>query len=139
MHIWHKIYGPDSQKKQQKKEAGREKMPKMKRLRKAQLRFWVTEREAELIRLKMAELGTNNLSAYLRKIAIDGLIVKLDLPELREMISLLRRSGNNINQMAKRMNETGRLYGVDFEDVLENQEQLWEMANGILSKLAEIR
>ena len=101
--------------------------------------FWVTPHEQDLIRQKMAQLGTSNLSAYLRKMAIDGLIVKLDMPELREMISLLRRSSNNLNQMAKRMNETGRVSDTDIREVLENQERLWEMANAILVKLAGIQ
>ena len=101
--------------------------------------FWVTPHEQDLIRQKMAQLGTSNLSAYLRKMAIDGLIVKLDMPELREMISLLRRSSNNLNQIAKRMNETGRVYDTDIREVLENQEWLWEMANAILVKLAGIQ
>lgn len=77
----------------------------------------------------MSQVGTDNLSAYLRKIAIDGYIVKLDLPELREMISLLRRSSNNLNQIAKRLNETGRFYAADLEDMLRRQEQLWQTAN----------
>lgn len=114
-------------------------MAKPKRLRNTQVIFWVTEKEYELISQRMASLGTSNLSAYLRKIAIDGLIVKLDLPELQEMISLLRRSSNNINQIAKRANETGRLYNTDLEDVLQNQERLWQMGNEILTKLAKIR
>ena len=101
--------------------------------------FWVTPHEQDLIRQKMAQLGTSNLSAYLRKMAIDGLIVKLDMPELREMISLLRRSSNNLNPIAKRMNETGRVYDTDIREVLENQERLWEMANAILVKLAGIQ
>ena len=101
--------------------------------------FWVTPHEQDLIRQKMAQLGTSNLSAYLRKMAIDGLIVRLDMPELREMISLLRRSSNNLNQIAKRMNETGRVYDTDIREVLENQERLWEMANAILVKLAGIQ
>lgn len=111
-------------------------MPK--RLRNTQIIFWVTENEYELIRRRMASLITNNLSAYLRKIAIDGLIVRLDLPELQEMVSLLRRSSNNLNQIAKRVNETGRLYGTDVEDVLQSQERLWKMGNEILTKLAKI-
>lgn len=76
------------------------------------------------------------LAAYLRKIAIDGFIIKLDLPELREMISLLRRSSNNLNQIARRLNETGRFYDADMEDLLQRQEQLWQAANTILSRLA---
>lgn len=114
-------------------------MVKPKRLRNTQVIFWVTDKEYELIRQRMASLGTSNLSAYLRKIAIDGLIVKLDLPELQEMVSLLRRSSNNINQIAKWVNETGRLYSTDLEDVLQTQERLWKIGNEILTKLAKIR
>ena len=112
-------------------------MPKAE-IRDINLMFWVTPHENELIRQKMARLGTNNLSAYLRTMAIDGLIVKLDLPELREMISLLRRSSNNLNQIAKRMNATGRVYDTDLREVEEQQKRLWEMANAILTRLAGI-
>ena len=59
-----------------------------------------------------------------------------DLPELREMISLLRRSSNNLNQIARRLNETGRFYDADMEDLLQRQEQLWQAANTILARLA---
>jgi len=110
----------------------------MSRKRNVQIIFWVTEAERDMIEQKMAQVGTDNLSAYLRKIAIDGYIVKLDLPELREMISLLRRSSNNLNQIAKRLNETGRFYAADLEDMLRRQEQLWQTANRILSRLAMV-
>lgn len=111
----------------------------MKHNRNINLMFWVTQTERDLIYRRMQQLGTHNLSAYLRKIAIDGYVVKLDLPELREMISLLRRSSNNLNQLAKRANETGRVYDADLEDVQQNQERLWQAANAILTKLASIR
>ena len=101
----------------------------MSRKRNIQIIFWVSEEEREQIQAKMDQVGTENLSAYLRKIAIDGYILKLDLPELREMISLLRRSSNNLNQIAKRLNETGRFYAADMEDILQRQEQLWQAAN----------
>lgn len=55
------------------------------------------------------------------------------------MVSLLRYASNNINQIARRMNESGRVYGTDLEQVIQNQEQLWDMANGILVKLAGIK
>lgn len=110
----------------------------MSRKRNMQIIFWVTEAERNMIEQKMAQVGTDNLSAYLRKIAIDGYIVKLDLPELREMIALLRRSSNNLNQIAKRLNETGRFYAADLEDMLRRQEQLWQTANRILSRLAMV-
>lgn len=108
----------------------------MSRKRNIQIIFWVSEEEREQIQAKMEQVGTENLSAYLRKIAIDGYILKLDLPELREMISLLRRSGNNLNQIARRLNETGRFYAADMEDILQRQEQLWQAANTILTRLA---
>ena len=109
------------------------------RKRDIQLKFRVTPEERTLIEQNMARLGTVNMAAYLRKIAIDGYVVKLDLPELREMISLLRRTSNNTNQLAKRMNETGRVYAADMDDILQNQERLWQAANDIITRLAAIQ
>ena len=65
----------------------------------------------------MAQLGTQNMAAYLRKMALDGYVVRLELPELREMVSLLRRSSNNLNQLTRRVHETGRIYDADLEDL----------------------
>ena len=108
------------------------------RKRTVQLHFMVTEHEWELIRQKMAQLGTNNLGVYLRKMAVDGYIVKLDLPELSELFSLLRRTSNNINQVARRVHETGNIYEKDLEDILQNQKELWDGVNEILSCLGGI-
>lgn len=106
------------------------------RVRKVQLNFRVTEREKALIEEKMLALGTTNREAYLRKIAIDGLIVKLEVPELKEIVSLMRRASNNVNQIARRLNETGRIYDVDIADVQAQQEQLWLSLNQLLTKLS---
>lgn len=108
------------------------------RKRNIPLMFWVTPEEREQIEQKMAQLGTANMSAYLRKIAIDGYVVHLDLPELQEMISLLRRSSNNLNQLARRANETGRVYPEDIQDIRQKQEQLWDAANDILRSLSKL-
>ena len=110
----------------------------MGRRRKTRLEFYVSEKELRMIQQKMAQIGTNNLSAYLRKIAIDGCIIKLELPELRDMVSLLRRFSNNLNQIARRVNETGRFYPADMEDMLAKQEQLWQAANEIITRLSSI-
>ena len=110
-----------------------------KRKRNVVIRFRVTPEEREMIESKMAQFGTTNMAAYLRKISIDGYVVRLDLPELREMVSLLRRSGNNINQIAKRVNGTSRIYDADIDCLKENQEKIWSAANGILTRLASIR
>ena len=109
-----------------------------KRKREIVLRFRVTPEERGMIEEKMAQLGTDNMAAYLRKMAIDGYIVKLVLPELRDMVSLLRRSGNNLNHIAKRVNETNRIYTADIECLLENQEKLWSMAKEILGRLSNL-
>ncbi len=103
------------------------------------LKFFVSEKELEQIRTKMAQYGTSNLSAYLRKIAIDGYVINLELPELGEMVSLLRRSSNNLNQLTKRVHETGRFYDADLEELRRDFDRLWEAAQKILISLAKIQ
>lgn len=110
-----------------------------KRKRDIPMLFYVSGLEKEMIQKKMEEYGTGNLSAYLRKIAIDGYVVNLELPELKELVSLLRRSSNNLNQLAKRVHETGRIYDADLAELQDRQEQLWDMAQKILASLAAIR
>lgn len=95
----------------------------------------------ELARLhqRMAETGVVNRSAFLRKMALDGYIVKLDLDELKEMIRLLRISSNNLNQIAKRANATGSVYGAEIAEMQMKQDEIWELAKEILAKLSTIQ
>ena len=81
-----------------------------KRKREVQLNFRVSPEELALIEQKMAQLGTKNREAYLRKMALDGYVVRLELPELKELVSLMRYSSNNLNQLTRRVHETGLLY-----------------------------
>ena len=81
-----------------------------KRKRDVPVLFWVSAEELELIHQKMQQYGTENLSAYLRKMALDGYVVKLELPELKELVSLMRRSSNNLNQLTRKVHETGRSF-----------------------------
>lgn len=108
------------------------------RKRDVPLLFWVSAEEQSLIKRKMAQLGTENMSAYLRKMAIDGLVLKLELPELRELVSLLRHSCNNLNQLTRRVHETGRVYDADLEDIRRSYDRLWEAASKILTSLAAL-
>ena len=110
-----------------------------KRQRGVQLKFRVTPEERDLIEQKMALLGTSNMAAYLRKMAIDGYAVNLELPELSEMVSLLRRSSNNLNQLTRRVHETGRFYDADMEDIRWDYDGLWDAAQKILTSLAAIQ
>ena len=95
------------------------------RKREAQVNFRVSPQELEMIEQKMAQLGTSNREAYLRKMALDGYVVKLELPELKELVSLMRYSSNNLNQLTRRVHETGRIYDADLEDISQRQDQLW--------------
>ena len=109
------------------------------RKRNIQMKFYVTEDEKRLIDEKMSQLPTRRYGAYLRKMAIDGYVVKLDLPELRELVSLLRYSSNNLNQFTRRAHETGRIYETDLEDIQQSQERIWTAAEKIVSSLAALK
>ena len=109
-----------------------------KRKRDVQLNFRVSPEELALIEQKMAQLGTKNREAYLRKMALDGYVVRLDLPELKELVSLLRRSSNTLNQLTRRVHETGRIYDADLEDISQRQEALWDGVHRILTQLAKL-
>ena len=96
------------------------------RKRSVQLNFRVSEEELAAIEGKMEQLGILNREAYLRKMALDGYAVRLDLPELKELLSLLRRHSSNLNQLVRRVNTTGRVYEADLEDIIKRQSELWE-------------
>ena len=111
------------------------------RAREIQVIFRVNEQERLLIRQKMELMGvrnTSNLSAYLRKMAIDGYAVKLDLPELREAVAMLGRYNGNINQIAKRANETGRVYNTDIQEIRASQKEIWKKIDELLTRLGAL-
>jgi hypothetical protein len=109
------------------------------RRRAAHFHFWATEEEAALIRERMAAAGVTGFGAFARKMLIDGYHVNIDLSDVREMVVLLRRCSNNINQIAKRANETRNIYAGDVEDLRRQYDTLWEAANKILTGLAKIK
>ena len=109
-----------------------------KRKRDVQLNFRVSPEELAMIEQKMAQLGTKNREAYLRKMALDGYVVRLELPELKELVSLMRRSSNNLNQLTRRVHETGRIYDADLEDISQQQEALWDGVHQVLTQLAKL-
>ena len=99
------------------------------------LKLRLTPEEYQGLCDRMMSAGTTNREAFIRKMALNGMIVKLDIPEIKEMISLLRYTGNNINQIAKRMNEKGRIYEDDIADIKTNQEQLIGKINSVIAKI----
>ena len=98
-----------------------------------------TQDEMKRLREKMEQAGVKNCSAYIRKMALDGYIVKLDTADIRELVSLLRRSSNNLNQVARQANATGSIYGTDIADLQARQEEIWETVKEILARLAAIQ
>ena len=95
------------------------------RERNIQIKFRVTPEERRLIEKRMAEFGTKNMGAYLRKMAIDGYIVKLNFKE--------------VNQIAKRINSTGRAYSEDLAEIRDGQEEIYEALNHILKYITNLR
>lgn len=102
------------------------------------LHFRVSKEELNAIREKMQELGTHNMAAYLRKMALDGYCIRLDLGDLKKVVSLMRYASNNLNQYAKKANETGSIYLEDIQDLKIRFEQIWSELKEIHIRLASI-
>lgn len=98
----------------------------------------LSENERKQIKEKMEVCNIKNMSAYILKMAIDGMIINLDMPELKEISRLLRYNGNNINQIAKRLNESKSVYAPDIADIKEKQTQITDMVREIYLKLSKI-
>ena len=99
----------------------------------------VTPQELDRIKKKMAEMQIQNRSAYLRKMAMDGYCVSLDDTDIKELVSLLRRCSNNLNQYARKANGINKIYAEDIEDLQRRLDQLWDAAKEIMSKMSRIR
>ena len=105
------------------------------RKRKMVLRCPVTDEERKLIEHKMSLVSTNQIGAYLRKMAIDGYIIYTDTKDIQVMNKELQRIGRNINQIAKRVNSTSSIYMTDIEELKEDIQNIWQLQRTILSTL----
>ncbi len=105
------------------------------RKRKMVLRCPVTDEERKLIEHKMSLVPTNQIGAYLRKMAIDGYIIYTDTKDIQVMNKELQRIGRNINQIAKRVNSTSSIYTTDIEELKEDLQNIWRLQRTILSTL----
>ncbi len=107
--------------------------------RNVQLKFRVTPSELIHIREKMQQAGIQRKGAYLRKMAMDGYVIRMDLSDVKELIRLMRINSNNLNQYAKKANETGSIYQEDIKDLKEQQNEIWNRLGEILDRLSMIR
>lgn len=98
----------------------------------------VTEEEWNLIRKRMEDASIHNMSAYIRKMALNGYLIKLDLSDVKEVLRLLRISSNNLNQYAKRANETGSIYEADVKELQERHKEILFLMGEILERLSSI-
>lgn len=102
------------------------------------LYFKVSPEEMALIEQKMEQAGTANKRAYLRKMAVDGYVIRLDLGEMKELLRLLRSVSNNVNQIARRCNETGNLYGEDMEDLRKGYVEVQREVALLVGRMAKL-
>lgn len=109
-----------------------------KRVRSVPIQVWVRPDELEAIRGRMAEAGVHNMSAYIRKMALNGFVLNIDLAPVRELVSLQRRCANNLNQVAIQANTYGGVYPEEIKALQRDYEKLWEPLSGLLKKLAAV-
>ena len=103
-----------------------------------QINIRISSKERIFLEKRMQEMGIKNMSAFMIKMALDGYCVKLDLKDVKELVHLLRMCSNNLNQYAKKANETGSIYQRDIVDLRVRLDRLWENSREIVEKLSEI-
>ena len=111
-------------------------MSQKKRRRPVHLHVMVSEEELALIRERMAEAGIRNMGAYMRKMALNGYVLHVDLSPVQELVSLQRRCSNNLNQVAIQANTYGGIYPEEIKALQRDYETLWEPLSDLLKKVA---
>ena len=109
-----------------------------KRVRSMPIYVWVRPDEMEVIQGRMAEAGISNLSAYIRKMALNGYVLHVDLSPVQELVSLQRRCSNNLNQVAIQANTYGGIYPEEIKALQRDYEKLWRPLSDLLEKLSAI-
>lgn len=109
-----------------------------KRVRNTLLHVWLSPDERAKIQERMADVGIRNLSAYVRKMALNGYVLHVDLSPVRELVSLQRRCSNNLNQVAIQANTYGGIYPEEIASLQRDYAALWEPLSDLLKKLAAV-
>ena len=100
--------------------------------------FKATPEEKKIIQQKMRLAGVKNQAAFIRRMTLNGYMLKLDLPELREAVRLMGSLSNNVNQIARRMHEGGSIYETEMDDIISRQQEIREMLSQIQQKLESL-
>ena len=101
--------------------------------------FKTTPMEDTIIQQKMKAAGVKNQSAFIRMMTLNGYLLKLDLPEMREAVRLLGSLSNNVNQIARRLHEGGSIYETEVDDIVQNQIELKAKMDQILLRLDHLK
>ena len=109
-----------------------------KRRRPIHLHVMVSEEEQALIQQRMAEAGIRNMGAYMRKMALNGYVLHVDLSPVRELVSLQRRCSNNLNQVAIQANTYGGIYPEEIAALQRDYAALWGPLSDLLKKLSAL-
>ena len=109
-----------------------------KRRRRVHLHVMVTPEEQALIGERMAEAGISNMGAYMRKMALNGYVLHVDLSDIRELVSLQRRCANNLNQVAIHVNTYGGIYPNEIKALQRDYADLWNAISKVIRKLSAI-
>lgn len=113
-------------------------MAKQKLKRNVSVGFRVTEEERERLASLMEQAGIKSVRAFFFKMMADSVIVRVDLSELRALTKELHAIGVNLNQMARRANETGSVYAADIQDIRSRLDGAWDRLDGVLKSLTKL-
>ncbi len=102
------------------------------------LHFRVSPSELEIIRKKMEDGGVRSMSAYLRKMALNGYCLNMNYNYPRQISALLRKCSNNLNQYARKANATNSIYAADIQDLQERLDEIWAAQKESLRVLASL-
>ena len=98
----------------------------------------LTPQENALLEQKIQQSGIKNREAFMRKMLLEGYVLSLELPELKEILRLTRYTSNNVNQIARHAHETGRYYIEDIEQMVRNQEAIQDTLKEVLNRRAAL-
>ncbi len=101
--------------------------------------FLTTTSEDAIIHQKMERSGIQRKSVFFRAMVLNGYLLKLDLTGLRELLRLMKNLTNNVNQIARRLNERGSIYETEIDEIKERLDEIWDLLNELLTRLEPLR
>ena len=113
-------------------------MNRPKRARDIPVYFMVSQAEYDLIQERMAEAGTKNMGAFIRKMSLNGYVLHVDLSPVKELVSLQRRCSNNLNQITVNVNTYGGVTPQEITALQKDYAALWKPLSDLIKQLAEI-